>query len=274
MNDFANETDDSSALAWRPEAELAGTPPRTVKGRLRERISRWLFATLTLIVPVFLGFCAIVSQRTLTQLRDHGVETVGKVVERVSPKKDSQPGLVYEYQVDGKTYRVSESREKSVWQDTLLGAESKIRYLPENPGDAYTQHEFEKAGDTSPGAVACWIVAGILFVISGPFWIYIEKKFGTVRQLARFGMPTAGIITAVNRFGPSNYDQWKVNYAFAGADGSTREGKSYLYGTDVRKLGGVGSTATVLVDPNSDKRYELYQTVASLYRFVSDTVQN
>jgi hypothetical protein len=93
-----------------------------------------------------------------------------------------------------------------------------------------------------------------------------------VRHLVRFGMPTAGVVTAVGRFGPSNYDQWRVDYAFAGGDGSTREGKAYLYGPDVNKLGGVGATTTVLVDPNDDKKFELYPAAAALYTIVPATI--
>jgi len=251
--------------SWQPEPELASPTPRTIESRARERWSRRLFCTLTLIIPGVLAYCGFVSQQTLTKLADHGATTVGKVVERRPPQKKSNPQLVYEYYVDETAYLVSESRTKGDWDAMPPGTEAPIRYLPEDPGKAYTEREFQISGSTPATAWACWFVAAILLVISGPCWLYIEKKFGRVRELARSGMPTAGVVTSVDRFGPSTHDQWRVTYAFAGGDESTREGKAYLYGSDLKTLGGVGATATVLVDPTDERRYELYAAVRSLY---------
>jgi hypothetical protein len=221
-----------------------------------------------LIVPGLLAYIGYVSQHSLAALADHGVVSVGTVVERRPPYKKSLPQLVYEYQVGDKTYRVSESREKGDWENTLPGAKADVRYLPEDPGNAYTERDFQKAHGSAPTALACWFMAALLFVICGPLWLYVHVKFGRIRELARSGMPTAGVVTDIGRYGPSTYDQWRVRYAFAGADGSTRQGTTYLYGNDAKKLGGAGKFATVLVDPNNEKRFELYPTVASLYTIV------
>jgi hypothetical protein len=265
MTPEENSAEATVERTWQAEPELASPAPRTLVSRARERWSRRLFCTLALVIPGVLAYIGITSQQTLAKLKDHGATTVGKVVERRPPQKNSNPQLVYEYQVDGAAYRVSESRVRGDWDATLLGAAAPVRYLPESPGKAYTERELQNSGSTPAVAWACWFVAAILFLTSGPCWLYIEKKFGRVRDLARTGLPTAGVVTAIDRFGPSNYDQWRVKYALAGADQSIREGKAYLYGSDVKKLGGVGATATVLVDPSDDRRYELYAVVKSLY---------
>jgi len=272
MVDPSNESppDSATELTWQPEPELLGAPPRRIAARLRERLVRWLFATLAIILPVALSYFGYVSQRTLRALADHGVTTVGKVVERRPPHKNSLPHLVYEYQVAGQTYRVTEGREKSVWSATLLGTEAPIRYLPENPGNAYTEHEFQTAGGTSPMAMALWIVSGVLFIFSGPFWLYLEWKQARVRHLVRHGLPTAGVLTSAGRYGPSSYDQWRVKYVFAPTAETTREGTAYLVGSDLKTLGGQGATATVLVDPANENRFELYSAAAKLYRVVPE----
>ena len=255
---------------WQPEPELTSPPPRLIAARLRERLVRWLFVTLTLIVPAALSYFGYVSQKTLSALIDHGATTVGKVVERRPPHKKSLPHLVYEYQVDGQSYRVTEGREKSVWDKTLLGTEAPIRYLPESPGDAYTEHEMQTASGTSPTAIGLWIVSAVLIVFSGPFWLYLELRQARVRHVVRYGVPTAGVVTEVDRYGPASYDQWRVKYAFAPTPESTREGTAYLHGSDVKALG-PGTVVTVIVDPTNEKRFELYSAAAKLYRVVPDT---
>ena len=255
---------------WQLEPELTIPPPRLIAARLRERLVRWLFATLTLILPAALSYFGYVSQKTLSALVDHGATTVGKVVERRPPHKKSLPHLVYEYKVDGQTYRVTEGREKEVWKATLLGTEAPIRYLPENPGNAYTEHELQTASGTSPTAMALWIVSAVLIVFSGPFWLYLELRQARVRHVVRYGVPTAGIVTSVDRYGPASYDQWRVKYAFAPTSDTTREGTAYLHGGDLKALGDPGAIATVLVDPANAKRFELYSAVAKLYRVVPD----
>jgi hypothetical protein len=271
MSESINENTAPATPRWQPEPELTSPTPRTLKPRIRERLSRGLFCTLTLIVPIVLSYFGYVSQRNLSAILDHGVVAVGTVVERRPPHKDSLPQLVYEYQVGDMVYRVVDGRSKGDWDAAPLGSQMPVHYLPEDPGSAYTEHGLRVAGANSPLAVGLGIVSVILFVLMGPFWLYIEIKFRRVRQLARTGMPTAAVLTDIRRFGPSNYDQWRVRYAFAGADESTREGTTYLYGSDLKKLGGVGTVATVLVDPANDKRFEFYRSVAMLYTIVPES---
>jgi hypothetical protein len=197
-------------------------------------------------------------------------DDAGRVVDKRPPTKKESPALVYEYEVAGAKYRVSETQSREVWAATNLGAETQVVYLPEKPGSAYTKQDFDAAGDTAPTAVALGIVAAILFLIAAPFWIYIERKFGKLARLASDGLPVAALVTHVARFGAASHNQWVVKYDFTTPEEGPREGKSYVNGPDLEHIGDVGATTIVLYEPGRESNYELYPTVAKQYRIVID----
>lgn len=251
-----------------PELKLA--PPRIVAKGWRTRVARWTFLSLALLAPAGLCVGAYFAQQTLKALKDHGQTTTGRVVDKRPPKKKESPALVYEYEVAGAKYRVSETQSREVWAATNLGAETQVVYLPEKPGSAYTKDDFDAAGDTAPTAVALGIVALILFLIAAPFWFYIERKFGKLARLASDGLPVAALVTHVARFGAASHNQWVVKYQFTTPEEGSREGKSYVNGADLEHIGDLGATTIVLYEPGRESNYELYPTVAKQYRIVVD----
>jgi hypothetical protein len=250
--------------------ELLAAPPRSIVKGWSARLATWMFAGLTLIVPAVLGVVGYRSQVTYQKILEHGVESPAQVVEKRPPHKDSSPQLVFEYRVDGTAHRIAEARTREVWAVTPLGTEATIVYLPEDPASAYSEHKIATEGSSSTTATALWIISGVVALIMTPIWFYIERKYSKLRRLARSGRPTIGTVTSVDRFGGSRYDHWTVKYEFSTPTKGARDGKSYVTGTEVGEIGGAGSKAIVMFDPDDERNYELYAAVTKQYRIVID----
>lgn len=231
---------------------------------MRRRFAFWLFATMSLLAPAALVAGAVWAQITLNALNDHGRKTMGRIVEKVPPSKDSAPRFVIEYVVDGTPYKVSESTDRPSYAAVPLGTEREVIYLPESPGRAETVDEVTREGGTSSTAVALCVVAAILSVISTPIWIWIELTQKKQRYLAREGLPLRATILEVAPYGSRKYDQWRIRYEFT-LNGETQQGKAYVFGGTAAKLAGQNVPATVLYDPTNPACYDLYPAVTALY---------
>lgn len=250
------------------EVELRDPPPRIVAGRWRVRFVRWLFVTIGLIVPALLVSLGVRSQMRNTELRERGSPAVGRIVERILPSKDTPPRVVVEYSVAGVSYRLTEGVDRDAFMDMPIGQEQNVVYRPNDPGDSITQRRLDRERDGSATAWALYLTAALLWLVTTPIWIYVARTNGRLRHLAIYGVPVSGTVTAIARYGSAKYDTWRLEYEFPAA-GTTRAGEAYMNSGPLKKLGDVGATATVLYDPNDEKRHGLFVAIDQLYRIVT-----
>lgn len=250
------------------EAGLQDLPPRTVAPRWRVRFVRGLFVTMALIVPAVLVGLGMRSQMRISELRECGAPTVGRIVERILPSKDTPPRVVVEYSVADVSYRLTEGVDRDAFTDMPIGQEQNVVYRPNDPGDSITRRRLDRERDGSATAWALYLTAALLWLLMTPVWIYVARTNGRLRHLAIYGVPVSGTVTAISRYGSTKYDTWRVEYEYPLA-GTTRVGKAYVNSGSLKKLGDVGAAATVLYDPNDEKQHGLFVAIDQLYRIVT-----
>jgi hypothetical protein len=265
--------DDSAPFeSWQPEPELSRwPPPRRIAPTLRTHFFRLMRVLLAIGLPVGMAVVGYFTQHALDRLAEHGKITTAKVVESRPATKSQSAEVVVEYHVDGRPFRLTAEREEFSWPHSELGGEPPIRYLPDRPEAARSEHGFQTAMGKPKLAHFLWIFSAVLFCLLLPAFVYVEFWWlGRIRRVMRYGVPTAGRIISLEKHGPGKHDVWRSRYQFAGSLGAMVEATSYVHTDDLEAIKR-SQFLTILVDPVDDRKSELYLGTLRYYRIVPET---
>jgi hypothetical protein len=247
------------------EPELRTPSPRTLRPTFRTRFTRWLFFTMSVLVPGGLIAAGYFQQQEFAALLDHGASTTATVADRIkADDKDSLPRLKLAYHVNGADYALFEPRPREVWAESKVGDKEDIVYLPEHPGTSASKKTLSSGNKTSPDTVALYIVAGIIALITLPCWAYVVHCVRRTRRLLTDGVPVSGRLLEVSFY---MYGQYRVRYEFE-LNGETIPGKGYIEAAAVSGLGPVGGRTTIVYDPLNPRRFDLYPVMKKFYTIV------
>lgn len=151
------------------------------------------FLTLLLIFAIGVGLCiwAITDINKTNYFKEHGIDTVGRVVDYSQTTDEDSDDLyyaIYEYHVDGKRYTVQDS-DYSYYKPTM-GVKHVVYYDPENPSDSMT--------DLENGLGPILMVVGLIFGSTGlafvMAWFNVNEAIirivlGAMMILMGFGIP-------------------------------------------------------------------------------------
>jgi Protein of unknown function (DUF3592) len=232
--------------AWVAPPELPASGPRQT--RLRAQGKMMVF----LAMLMFGGAIALYVSTSRLAARDaaaraaldaSGIETQGAVTRRwTTGDKNHTPKLAYEFECQGREYHGSSSAPRREWEALAVGSPIAIRFVPDRPE---LNHPGGWAMDVLPAWVAPGTAAGLC--IPGLILLFMIRK---QTSLLRDGTAVPARVTGHRRMKGGQM----LVYEFRLPDGSVIKGR----GGQTRKPPQIGSTVTVLYDPDQPKRNAPY----------------
>ena len=248
------------------EPELRSPPPREIHARLRERLVRWLFVNLGLILPWLLTCLGYGFHADRSALRAHGVPTTGWVVEKHPGGKKESPQVRYYYKTADRIYVFWNSELPQVFETLWIGQEVPVLHLVDRPSVGALAADVRNGGHYSAEMLALWLLSAILAAVMVPCWLWLETVQRRLRHLARNGIAVRTTAVSVERGqGYRGVQIWWVAYEFE-LNGRTSRGRTSVIPSVAEALSQPGVQATVLYDPAAPNRFEAYPAITTLYQ--------
>jgi hypothetical protein len=229
-------------------------PPREARLRTKIRVGAAVIATLVAAAAVVLLLLAMQHGRALERMRDGGVVTTGRVVDRhyQSSGRSKTRTLTYNFDHDGTSVRDSESVSTSTFDRFPIGAPIPVTYERADPSN----HQLFEVGErevsefwtaTSIGGGAFGAIAIVAAAVA--FTVYRRRL-----ALLRDGQVVTATIVKVGRFFRKNRSR-KVAFTFTAPTGEVITKRHWIPKSAIVP-GQEGLTAAYLVDPSDGKRGE------------------
>ena len=236
-----------SALQLSPPLDLSyreipaglGPPPRNVAIRRKRGASIGLgIAIVSFIVAPFT--IAVIEVRNRVLLRDHGVETTGRVTETyvtAGSKGSKNYHVAYEFEQGHGTISVG-SRQYGSYHS---GDSIPVTYLPSNPDVNEGRHRADIL--RGPGMSDPLTIGVLFYIVAIAFFVVMLASMQDKRRLrlAERGVAVVAEVTGLS--------MQSVNYRF-----DDREGRFRWAKRKVRERPSQGQPLVILYDPENPKR--------------------
>jgi hypothetical protein len=236
-------------LNWTSPRELATCTPRQVE-LSGKGIGLSILATLLLAGGIMGGTgIAIVSgrqSRDIQLVKSQGQDTEAHIVTLFRGRdKERTPGVTYEFETDGRTYKRTTRIPLRAWtalhgQDTVA-----IRYLAADPSHNYLR-------DIDEGGLPMFLAPFIAVIFCGGGTL-ILLMIHRERRLLEQGRPAPAIVIKLSH---AQHGQRAMIYTYPAGDGAVMKGRS----GPSRKPAPVGSILCILYDRERPRRSTTYPT--------------
>ncbi|MBK9388391.1 MAG: hypothetical protein IPN34_26525 [Planctomycetes bacterium] len=235
-----------------PSLVALPSPPRAAHLHTRFRVLRWLLVLAAILPPgCAIGLGSYENARIAELARD-GRMTSGTVAEKLMRQaRSTEYVLESAFEVDGRSYRATQTVSRERYLATPIGAAVEITFLPRDPSHAVLGRvdDARVAGQRSAtfaAAVALFLAFGIVVAI-------YERYLRRALHLLRHGQA----VTATLEAGRG------VRFRYRAEDGIERSARSGFRGAPPPELE-VGAEAIALCDPARPARCALLASLEQL----------
>jgi hypothetical protein len=217
-------------------------------------VLRWLLVLAAILPPgCVLGLGSYENAR-LAELARDGKTIPGVVAEkRIRQARSTDYVLESTFEVDGRSYRTTQTVSRERYDATPIGAAVEITYLPRDPSYAVLDRVDDARVAGQRGAT--WAAAVVLFLAFASVVAIFERYVRRALHLLRHGRAVTATIEAGRR----------VRFRYRAADGIERQARSAFRGAPPPELS-VGASAIALCDPAQPARCALLASLEQLGR--------